>query len=142
MTSWWRPMGPLRHRSVSSVTNSVTTLMSEVMNDIHFVFYSCIVMAHSLPLFFLFVRLPNFFFFAFLFLGFAIPSSGSSPPYLWRIEHILKGDIPHCKVCEGLVKPTITFFGGNLPERFGTLVLPVSPSFVPLYWFLFLFRTI
>ncbi|KAG0374002.1 NAD-dependent protein deacetylase sirtuin-2 [Mortierella sp. AD032] len=35
------------------------------------------------------------------------------------VEHILKGDIPHCKNCKGLVKPTITFFGENLPDRFG-----------------------
>ncbi|KAG0272274.1 NAD-dependent protein deacetylase sirtuin-2 [Linnemannia exigua] len=34
-------------------------------------------------------------------------------------KHILKGDIPHCKKCKGLVKPTITFFGENLPDRFG-----------------------
>lgn len=39
-------------------------------------------------------------------------------------KQILKGDIPHCKLCKGLVKPTITFFGENLPERFGTLAMP------------------
>ncbi|KAG0210860.1 NAD-dependent protein deacetylase sirtuin-2 [Mortierella sp. GBA30] len=36
-------------------------------------------------------------------------------------KHILKGDIPHCKSCGGLVKPTITFFGEMLPSRFGDL---------------------
>ncbi|KAF9271496.1 NAD-dependent protein deacetylase sirtuin-2, partial [Linnemannia elongata] len=35
--------------------------------------------------------------------------------------HILKGEIPYCKECKGLVKPTITFFGEVLPERFSTL---------------------
>ncbi|KAF9908743.1 NAD-dependent protein deacetylase sirtuin-2 [Linnemannia zychae] len=37
-------------------------------------------------------------------------------------KHILKGTIPHCNKCKGLVKPTITFFGENLPDRFGDLV--------------------
>ncbi|KAG9071104.1 NAD-dependent protein deacetylase sirtuin-2 [Linnemannia hyalina] len=36
-------------------------------------------------------------------------------------KHILKGEIPHCMECKGLVKPTITFFGEQLPDRFGTL---------------------
>ncbi|CAO3571224.1 unnamed protein product [Mortierella alpina] len=39
----------------------------------------------------------------------------------WVRKHILKGDIPHCKSCGGLVKPTITFFGEMLPDRFGDL---------------------
>ncbi|KAF9121144.1 NAD-dependent protein deacetylase sirtuin-2 [Mortierella sp. 14UC] len=38
-------------------------------------------------------------------------------------KHILKGAIPYCKSCKGLVKPTITFFGENLPDRFGDLAL-------------------
>ncbi|KAF9983286.1 NAD-dependent protein deacetylase sirtuin-2 [Mortierella antarctica] len=39
----------------------------------------------------------------------------------WVRKHILKGDIPRCKSCGGLVKPTITFFGEMLPDRFGDL---------------------
>ncbi|KAF9955969.1 NAD-dependent protein deacetylase sirtuin-2 [Mortierella alpina] len=39
----------------------------------------------------------------------------------WVRKHILKGDIPHCQSCGGLVKPTITFFGEMLPDRFGDL---------------------
>ncbi|KAF9116022.1 NAD-dependent protein deacetylase sirtuin-2 [Mortierella sp. AM989] len=38
-------------------------------------------------------------------------------------EHILKSEIPHCKKCGGLVKPEITFFGEELPPRFGSLAL-------------------
>ncbi|KAF9969935.1 NAD-dependent protein deacetylase sirtuin-2 [Actinomortierella ambigua] len=34
-------------------------------------------------------------------------------------KHILKGEIPYCKRCGGLVKPAITFFGEDLPARFG-----------------------
>ncbi|KAF9351635.1 NAD-dependent protein deacetylase sirtuin-2, partial [Mortierella sp. AD094] len=36
-------------------------------------------------------------------------------------KHILKSEIPYCKDCRGLVKPTITFFGEVLPPRFGAL---------------------
>ncbi|KAF9088080.1 NAD-dependent protein deacetylase sirtuin-2 [Mortierella sp. AD031] len=36
-------------------------------------------------------------------------------------KHILKGEIPHCKSCKSLVKPTITFFGEVLPDRFSAL---------------------
>lgn len=41
------------------------------------------------------------------------------------LEHILQGEIPHCKRCGGLVKPTITFFGEELPPRFGQLATQV-----------------
>ncbi|KAI1320200.1 NAD-dependent protein deacetylase sirtuin-2 [Mortierella claussenii] len=41
----------------------------------------------------------------------------------WVRKHILKGEIPHCAHCGGLVKPTITFFGEELPPRFGSLAL-------------------
>ncbi|KAG0235175.1 NAD-dependent protein deacetylase sirtuin-2 [Actinomortierella wolfii] len=34
-------------------------------------------------------------------------------------KHILRGEIPYCKRCGGLVKPAITFFGEDLPARFG-----------------------
>ncbi|KAF9561114.1 NAD-dependent protein deacetylase sirtuin-2 [Mortierella alpina] len=40
---------------------------------------------------------------------------------VWVRKHILKGEIPHCESCGGLVKPTITFFGEMLPDRFGDL---------------------
>jgi NAD-dependent SIR2 family protein deacetylase len=33
-------------------------------------------------------------------------------------EHALKGQVPHCKECDDLIKPDITFFGESLPERF------------------------
>eukprot|EP00003_Mantamonas_plastica_P011020 TRINITY_DN2059_c0_g1_i5.p1 TRINITY_DN2059_c0_g1~~TRINITY_DN2059_c0_g1_i5.p1 ORF type:complete len:314 (-),score=118.07 TRINITY_DN2059_c0_g1_i5:122-1063(-) len=35
-------------------------------------------------------------------------------------ERILKGEIPKCSNCGGLVKPDIVFFGENLPQRFWT----------------------
>lgn len=35
-------------------------------------------------------------------------------------EHVLKGEVPRCKECGGLVKPDIVFFGEALPERFHT----------------------
>ncbi|KAK3828709.1 MAG: DHS-like NAD/FAD-binding domain-containing protein [Benniella sp.] len=41
----------------------------------------------------------------------------------WVRKHILQGEIPHCKRCGGLVKPTITFFGEELPPRFGQLAM-------------------
>ncbi|KAF9934096.1 NAD-dependent protein deacetylase sirtuin-2 [Linnemannia zychae] len=37
-------------------------------------------------------------------------------------KHIIKSEIPHCTKCKGLIKPTITFFGENLPDRFSNLV--------------------
>ncbi|KAG0249316.1 NAD-dependent protein deacetylase sirtuin-2 [Mortierella polycephala] len=39
----------------------------------------------------------------------------------WVKEHILKGDVPYCKRCSGLVKPGITFFGESVPRRFTTM---------------------
>ncbi|PNS20632.1 Conserved oligomeric Golgi complex subunit 4 [Sphaceloma murrayae] len=33
-------------------------------------------------------------------------------------EHIESGKVPHCKTCDGLVKPEIVFFGEQLPEVF------------------------
>ncbi|KAF9418334.1 NAD-dependent protein deacetylase sirtuin-2 [Podila epigama] len=36
-------------------------------------------------------------------------------------KHILEGLVPICEGCGGLVKPDITFFGEDLPERFGQL---------------------
>jgi NAD-dependent histone deacetylase SIR2 len=33
-------------------------------------------------------------------------------------EHIVRGDVPRCKNCMGLVKPDITFFGEALPRAF------------------------
>lgn len=33
-------------------------------------------------------------------------------------EHALKGKVPHCESCDGLIKPDITFFGESLPARF------------------------
>ncbi|KAF9351266.1 NAD-dependent protein deacetylase sirtuin-2 [Mortierella sp. NVP85] len=41
----------------------------------------------------------------------------------WVRKHILQGEIPYCKRCGGLVKPTITFFGEELPPRFGQLAM-------------------
>ncbi|GJJ73766.1 NAD+-dependent protein deacetylase sirtuin 2 [Entomortierella parvispora] len=41
----------------------------------------------------------------------------------WVRKHILKSSIPYCETCGGLVKPTITFFGEDLPARFGRLAL-------------------
>ncbi|KAF9949428.1 NAD-dependent protein deacetylase sirtuin-2, partial [Modicella reniformis] len=41
----------------------------------------------------------------------------------WVRKHILQGGIPNCKRCGGLVKPSITFFGEELPPRFGKLAL-------------------
>ena len=29
-----------------------------------------------------------------------------------------KGELPRCTLCQGLIKPSITFFGENLPKRF------------------------
>ncbi|KAF9916247.1 NAD-dependent protein deacetylase sirtuin-2 [Lobosporangium transversale] len=39
----------------------------------------------------------------------------------WVKRHIMEGEIPYCKRCSGLVKPSITFFGENLPLRFSTM---------------------
>lgn len=33
-------------------------------------------------------------------------------------KHVLRGDVPRCKECKGLVKPDITFFGEALPRAF------------------------
>ncbi|KAG0051884.1 NAD-dependent protein deacetylase sirtuin-2 [Gryganskiella cystojenkinii] len=41
----------------------------------------------------------------------------------WIRKHILKSTIPYCDACGGLVKPTITFFGEDLPPRFGHLAM-------------------
>ncbi|EHK19002.1 uncharacterized protein TRIVIDRAFT_194055 [Trichoderma virens Gv29-8] len=32
--------------------------------------------------------------------------------------HVVRGDVPHCNECKGLVKPDITFFGEALPRDF------------------------
>ncbi|KAF9095513.1 NAD-dependent protein deacetylase sirtuin-2 [Mortierella sp. GBA35] len=40
----------------------------------------------------------------------------------WVKKHIMEGDIPYCKRCSGLVKPSITFFGESLPRRFSTQI--------------------
>ncbi|KAI1303369.1 NAD-dependent protein deacetylase sirtuin-2 [Mortierella claussenii] len=39
----------------------------------------------------------------------------------WVKRHIMDGEIPYCKRCSGLVKPSITFFGENVPLRFTTM---------------------
>ncbi|KAG0275674.1 NAD-dependent protein deacetylase sirtuin-2 [Linnemannia exigua] len=36
----------------------------------------------------------------------------------WVKQHIMASEIPYCKRCSGLVKPSITFFGESLPRRF------------------------
>ncbi|EHK45892.1 hypothetical protein TRIATDRAFT_166209, partial [Trichoderma atroviride IMI 206040] len=33
-------------------------------------------------------------------------------------KHVLRGDVPRCEECKGLVKPDITFFGEALPRAF------------------------
>ncbi|RFU79789.1 nad-dependent deacetylase sirtuin-2 [Trichoderma arundinaceum] len=33
-------------------------------------------------------------------------------------KHVVRGDVPRCKECKGLVKPDITFFGEALPRAF------------------------
>ncbi|KAG0359882.1 NAD-dependent protein deacetylase sirtuin-2 [Gamsiella multidivaricata] len=40
---------------------------------------------------------------------------------VWVKRHIMAGDIPYCKRCSGLVKPSITFFGENVPLRFSAM---------------------
>ncbi|PRP87681.1 hypothetical protein PROFUN_02381 [Planoprotostelium fungivorum] len=42
----------------------------------------------------------------------------------WLREKVFRDEIPKCSDCEGLIKPDITFFGENLPERFHTLTHP------------------
>ncbi|KAF9433644.1 NAD-dependent protein deacetylase sirtuin-2 [Entomortierella beljakovae] len=39
----------------------------------------------------------------------------------WVKSHIMNDEIPYCKRCSGLVKPSITFFGENVPLRFTTM---------------------
>ncbi|KAF8928074.1 NAD-dependent protein deacetylase sirtuin-2, partial [Dissophora ornata] len=39
----------------------------------------------------------------------------------WVKRHIMNSDIPYCKRCSGLVKPSITFFGENMPLRFSAM---------------------
>ncbi|KAF9207423.1 NAD-dependent protein deacetylase sirtuin-2 [Haplosporangium sp. Z 27] len=39
----------------------------------------------------------------------------------WVKRHIMDGEIPYCKRCSGLVKPSITFFGENVPLRFSLM---------------------
>ncbi|CAG8476345.1 19219_t:CDS:2 [Cetraspora pellucida] len=36
----------------------------------------------------------------------------------WMKETIFSGVVPKCLICEGIVKPCITFFGENLPQKF------------------------
>jgi len=48
----------------------------------------------------------------------ACVSCGESAPISEIKEHIMSGTVPRCAACTGLVKPTIVFFGENLPERF------------------------
>lgn len=36
----------------------------------------------------------------------------------WVKERIFRDEIPRCPSCEGLVKPSIVFFGEALPRRF------------------------
>ncbi|KAF9579556.1 NAD-dependent protein deacetylase sirtuin-2, partial [Lunasporangiospora selenospora] len=43
--------------------------------------------------------------------------------FAWVKKSILKGEVPRCPSCKGLVKPTITFFGEDLPERFGRMAV-------------------
>ncbi|KAF9922911.1 NAD-dependent protein deacetylase sirtuin-2 [Linnemannia zychae] len=40
----------------------------------------------------------------------------------WVKQHIMASEIPYCKRCSGLVKPSITFFGESLPRRFSTQI--------------------
>ncbi|KAG0289632.1 NAD-dependent protein deacetylase sirtuin-2 [Linnemannia gamsii] len=40
----------------------------------------------------------------------------------WVKNHIMTSEIPYCKRCSGLVKPSITFFGESLPRRFSTQI--------------------
>ncbi|KAG0052831.1 NAD-dependent protein deacetylase sirtuin-2 [Gryganskiella cystojenkinii] len=39
----------------------------------------------------------------------------------WAKSHILNSEIPYCKRCGGLVKPSITFFGESLPSKFSKM---------------------
>lgn len=43
---------------------------------------------------------------------------GASFPDAEMREHVRRKDVPHCKACEGLVKPDIVFFGEQLPHSF------------------------
>lgn len=109
-------MDPSRPPSVSSATNSVITPMSEVrLENGFFRFW------FKLLFFFLVSRTHSLFFIHF-FLSRVV------------VEHILKGEIPYCKECKGLVKPTITFFGEVLPERFSTLFQVVSYTLIPIFF--------
>ncbi|CAG8576311.1 12665_t:CDS:2, partial [Cetraspora pellucida] len=36
----------------------------------------------------------------------------------WMKETVFSGVVPRCLICEGIVKPCITFFGENLPQKF------------------------
>ncbi|PRP83497.1 hypothetical protein PROFUN_04371 [Planoprotostelium fungivorum] len=36
----------------------------------------------------------------------------------WLKEQVFSDQIPHCRFCNGLIKPDIVFFGESLPERF------------------------
>ncbi|KAF9127595.1 NAD-dependent protein deacetylase sirtuin-2 [Mortierella sp. 14UC] len=40
----------------------------------------------------------------------------------WVKQHIMASEIPYCKRCSGLVKPSITFFGESLPRRYSTQI--------------------
>lgn len=46
----------------------------------------------------------------------------------WVKEKIFADEVPHCDICQGLVKPDIVFFGENLPERFFSLVKDDFPK--------------
>ncbi|GJJ70858.1 NAD+-dependent protein deacetylase sirtuin 2 [Entomortierella parvispora] len=39
----------------------------------------------------------------------------------WVKRHIFSSEIPYCKRCGGLVKPSITFFGENVPLKFSKM---------------------
>jgi NAD-dependent SIR2 family protein deacetylase len=50
------------------------------------------------------------------------------------LEIIMAGGTPRCLECDGLVKPSIVFFGEALPERFFTCAKSVSYLSFPISW--------
>ncbi|KAJ3310897.1 NAD-dependent protein deacetylase sirtuin-2, partial [Gonapodya sp. JEL0774] len=40
----------------------------------------------------------------------------------WVRRRVFRGEVPICKLCGGVVKPEIVFFGENLPQRFHELI--------------------
>ncbi|KAF5270206.1 hypothetical protein FQA39_LY08420 [Lamprigera yunnana] len=46
----------------------------------------------------------------------------------WMEEIIFKDEVPTCELCPGIVKPDITFFGENLPDKFHSCIYKDFPK--------------